>query len=273
MDILEKHLQGKWPDQLLCEDVLTVTPDFVAVVDGATDKSGLTYQLNGVEVSPGRFAALVVSKAITELPATCDARAAAEALSITLDTALKAERPALPNDQRPSCSVVLLSRQRRQVWRIGDCQTRIASEIFAETNRVSQVAAELRAAVLTTYLLAGATTAELRAADPGRRAILPLLERENWLAHTPGPFGYAVLDGRPMRSAELLVNDLPDTPTEVVLASDGYPDVTSDLAHAEARLHLLLETDPLCMGELLGTKALAKGAVSFDDRTWIRLIL
>jgi len=95
MDILEKRLQG----------------------------NGLGWQLNRVEVSPGRFAALVVSKTITELPAICHARAAAEGLSITLGTALKAERPALPNGQRPSCSVDVLSRRRRQVWRIGDCQS------------------------------------------------------------------------------------------------------------------------------------------------------
>jgi hypothetical protein len=76
-----------------------------------------------------------------------------------------------------------------------------------------------------------------------------------------------------VRSEELLINDLPNTRTEVVLASDGYPDITSDLAHAEARLGLLLDSDPLCMAELLGTKALAVGAASFDDRTWIRLAL
>ena len=61
----------------------------------------------------------------------------------------------------------------------------------------------------------------------------------------------------------------------VVLASDGYPKLAPDgvLSHdaAEAWLQAALKADPECTGLLAGTKALAVGLASFDDRAWLHL--
>jgi hypothetical protein len=56
----------------------------------------------------------------------------------------------------------------------------------------------------------------------------------------------------------------------VVLASDGYLEPAETLEESEARLRARLSEDPLLIGDPPATKALAPGALSFDDRTYLR---
>jgi hypothetical protein len=60
---------------------------------------------------------------------------------------------------------------------------------------------------------------------------------------------------------------------ELVIASDGYPVIERSLARSEATLARLLAKDPWCVGELLGTKGVGPGQVSFDDRAYLRLVV
>ena len=61
-----------------------------------------------------------------------------------------------------------------------------------------------------------------------------------------------------------------DSGAEVVLCSDGYPVIEGTLAKSEMTLAALLEQDILCINELRGTKCVAYGNYSFDDRTYVR---
>jgi hypothetical protein len=60
---------------------------------------------------------------------------------------------------------------------------------------------------------------------------------------------------------------------DLVLASDGYPEILPTLAETEARLAELLAEDPSCVGVLRGTKGVMAGQISFDDRAYLRLRL
>ena len=62
---MEKFCCGRGPDQAKCEDVIFVDENFVAVIDGVTDKAGLDY---GGQTG-GQWAALTVADELSQLPA------------------------------------------------------------------------------------------------------------------------------------------------------------------------------------------------------------
>jgi len=78
-----------------------------------------------------------------------------------------------------------------------------------------------------------------------------------------------VLNGFPIHSNHVIILPVPQH-SQLVLASDGYPVLKDTLAESEAALRELIQKDPLCYRENKGTKGLAKGNDSFDDRTYIR---
>ena len=59
---------------------------------------------------------------------------------------------------------------------------------------------------------------------------------------------------------------------EIVLASDGYPELFATLAQSEAHLQTVNAKDPLCFRENKGTKGIAPQNDSFDDRAYIRFV-
>ena len=63
--------------------------------------------------------------------------------------------------------------------------------------------------------------------------------------------------------------------TEVVLASDGYPQVCWTQEESEAKLREIIAEDPLCLGVGVGkagVKGIMEGMESFDDRAYVRVI-
>jgi putative ATPase len=91
-------------------------------------------------------------------------------------------------------------------------------------------------------------------------------------ANGDGEYSYDVLDGFPIHEEHTQV--YPVRPgEEVVLASDGYPELFGNLAESEAVIREVKETDPMCMFRFKGPKGIAPGFHSFDDRTYLRFIL
>lgn len=254
-----------------CEDGYVVTEHFAAVVDGSTSKS--TRQPAG-GLTTGRRAMLTVTGAIACLPAGATCGEAVRRLTESLREATPGV-DALPAPERPTCSAAIYSRQRREVWLIGDCQCRLAGHTYTNPKTVDTVLTRIRADVTRHLLDRGHTTGELLRDDPGRRFILPALREQTFFqndADVRNPFRYAVLDGTPVDLRLVPVVEAGGA-GEVILATDGYPLVEDTLAATEDTLADLLRRDPLCIGVNAATKCLLAGQRSFDDRTYLRLSL
>lgn len=265
--VTERFVASKSGDPDTCEDGLFLGEHFVAVVDGATDKSGRRFG----GMTGGRYVMQVLIRAMASLPREADMNVA---------TGMLTERLAaeLPDDvtieDRPSAAATLYSAKRREIWQIGDVGFWFdGSTATPGRKEVDRINSEMRAAVLRAEILSGVTTGQLATRDPGREAIKPLLTRQALFANNTdaGPLGYAVFDGRPIPAELVTVVTVPAEVTELVLASDGYPEVCRTLADSEARLKTLLAEDPLCVGPLAGTKGVASGNQSYDDRAYLRL--
>jgi hypothetical protein len=195
---------------------------------------------------------------------------------------LRREWSIAADDLLAPAAVAAVAWPRQQVvWRVGDVHIAIGCGSSGHVRWRHQVGDKLidtvlagtRAAYLHCLLIQGQRVEDLAAADPGRALIRPVLERQAALANRDdaGPFGYGLLDGRPIPERFIETFPLPDDACEVVLASDGYLGAAATLAAAEAELRASLRENPLRISTHPATKGVAAGAQSFDDRTYVRL--
>jgi hypothetical protein len=244
-------------------DRIVVGPHLVAVVDGSTAKPWEPVGATGVEVAE------TVAKQL-------EATSAGETLDEVLERASNAVA-ALPGlasvagPDRPCATFAAVHLASGLVWRVGDQSVMVDGGELWPPSRPEAAAAEERATVLLDALRAGASIETLRADDPGRAAILPRLRQLNQARNVDAPGGFGAVDGTavPRRHRETWA--LPRGTQEVVLASDGYPEVSATLAEAEAKLAGRLASDPLMVEQPPATKGVAPGAASYDDRAYVRI--
>jgi hypothetical protein len=267
MKVIERSIIAKTGTTKDCEDGIVFTEHFAAVVDGTTDKTGRRYN----DLAGGRFAMLILTEAIAHLPRDVEANRAIELLSAALAKYLPLN---LTPEDLPSAAVAIFSNARREVWQVGDVGFWFCGQSHDQRRKqVDRINISMRAAILFAELMRGTTLEQLTQHDPGREAIMPLLSRQALFANNAdgGQLAFGVVDGRPVPISLIDVTHVPSDATELVLASDGYPQLYSSLAEAEANLAKLLISDPLCIGPLAGTKGLRPGNISFDDRAYLRV--
>jgi hypothetical protein len=272
--ILEQYIQGKQVDQTVCEDRLVVTSNFVAVIDGVTSKSEYTWHGDSSGVCAARLIAQVLENASPDI--SFDAvleriNSSFQNLNVELGVAVHMNEH--PQDRMQAC-LCAYSLERNELWFVGDCQALVAGILYGYPKKIDALCAELRSVVIETELRNGRTYEEIRADDPGRRFILPLIRSARCFgnADTGHPYDFAVIDGTPVPRKHRHVQRLSSLPQEIVIASDGYPVLFSTLGQSEAYLRDVNARDPLCFRENKGTKGLSSGLNSFDDRAYIRFV-
>ena len=264
MKIIEQLCMGKRAGTP-CEDGWVVTPHFAAVIDGSTAK----IPLQPGEESPGHYAMRHVNGAIAMLPPD----ATKEEALLQLTRAIGTRHPYASRHYRPTCSAVIYSRQRHEVWMIGDCQFRYEGCTHTNEKPADRILAGIRADVLRAALLRGNTVDSLRRNDVGRACILDALCLQCQFQNAPeyNPYSFVVLDGFPIDVSRVPVYVLPPaTDVPLILASDGYPELCDTFEATELRLRRMLHADPLCMEKYVATKGWMEGYSSFDDRTYVR---
>lgn len=271
MRVIEEFTEGKTGDAAKNEDRIVVTDHHACVLDGVTDKTGIV--IDGE--STGRFAVSVVADAIEVLPPEADFRTALTALSAALDAAVHNAYAgmgvAVEPGTRPGLVLVAYARARREIWRMGDGAFRIDDAAYPFDKKMDVFTGEARAVRLEMAVRAGMTVDELRENDIGRAFIEPLLKHQYLFQNRDEDYGYGCLNGEHVPDCFLEVFDVPEDAKEIVLASDGYPEVLATLAETEAALKEILAEDPMLFRRFKSTKGLDAGKVSFDDRSYLRL--
>lgn len=275
MNVIEQALVSRTGKASDCEDALCVTDWFVCVVDGVTFKGATLVP----GPAPGRIAAGLICECVEQFPFDIDFRTAVHTLTVRIQEFCKTLPSAAPGEdyrKHIAASVVVLSRHRREIWSVGDCQILMADRIIVNRNNLDSVAADARALYLETELLRGKSIPDLLGHDTGRDFIQPLLSRQHEFLNleTPSEFCYAAVCGVPLPE-RLMIHPIgiPTDVTEVVLASDGYPHLAPTLEESEKLLKKAIEEDPLRFRKAKSTKGMRTGNVSFDDRSYIRVRL
>lgn len=268
MKILEKYIQGKENNPDTCEDGLYIGEDIIAVLDGVTAKS--TYLWNGV--SSGCYGKNVIidflkKQLLIDSP---------EKFFMDADRQLKEvidkNRNDIQTEDYPRVSIILYNDRCREIWSYGDCQCRINDKVYSHEKEIDRLNVEMRAFYLEYCLLQGRTLEELVCSDPGRKEIEDNLFRQLAFENKAGKFGYPVLNGQGIEEAMIKrYSVMPGD--QIVLASDGYPKLKKTLKESEDALKEILENDPICFREFRSTKGVRTGNISFDDRTYCRILV
>ena len=109
--------------------------------------------------------------------------------------------------------------------------------------------------------------------DAAREIILPWILRATIYANDDTTeYGYSVFNGQAIPESLIKVIRLREGAHEVILTSDGYPEVKETLRKTEENLKEILIHDPGCYKKYLSTKGVKKGQTSFDDRTYVRFM-
>lgn len=269
MRVLETFVRSKSGDPNSCEDVVAITPDFVAVFDGASDVTGRRYD----GVPGGRLAAQIAARALADVPGHAAADDLIDHLTEALATRslLQEVRPLQPGINRPRTTMLVYSRYRRELWRIGDSGFALDGTADLPSKPVGELAYGLRAAYTTALLAGGTDHDELAADDPGFHLLKPFYRAQGHLVNRLGPYGYGALDGSAVPHEFIERIQVPADIRQLVLVSDGYPFIRDCLAATEAELAALMQRDPLGIREWTRPAALGPTLKAFDDRAWVRV--
>ncbi|WP_353121252.1 hypothetical protein [Dysgonomonas capnocytophagoides] len=252
------------------EDGIILTPYFVAVIDGATSKSA--FSMEGK--TSGRLSMELVLEAINEFPKDIDASEAVRLITKKLyDFYVKNNLLESVNNNpaaRLTSNGVIYSIARKELWQIGDCQALIKGKHYNNNKDIDDIMADARAAYDEVALLQGETLESLRIKDPGRDFILPFLKIQGVLQNYHGhPYGFPVMDGFEIDMNQVIV--VPIEADEIILASDGYPNLFDTLKESEFFLKKVINEDPMLIRLFKSTKGVQKGQDSFDDRAYVRV--
>lgn len=264
MRIIEQFIKGKASDEALCEDILLVTDDFIAIIDGVTAKGCRLF--NGK--SGGRATAEAVCEAIKLFPKDISVLDAVCRITEKVSSLYES------NEEKgcAAAGAIIFSIARKEIWNVGDCQCIINNTKHLHEKEVDRIYSQKRAEILENAIKNGATQEELLINDIGREAILPQLKTQHQYANKECNLGYAVFNGTPIPESMITTYKLSEGDT-LVLASDGYPVLCDTLGESEELLQRELTENPLCYKGYKSTKGLQPQNSSFDDRTYIKIQL
>lgn len=262
--IHEYFIVSKYANEGRNEDGLYIGEHFLAVIDGTTSKSECTWDGK----TGGQLARDIIIEKLNSFEGYEDCSAVVRKIQDAIVQFSKEHD--FPN---MSASAVIYSCERKEIWSVGDCQFSINGLVEKNSKKVDEVFSEARSIAIHALLAAGYTEDELYKNDVARQYLLPFLKLQEYLQNKTGKYGYCVFNGVcppeefPIESVKRL--SVPEN-AEIILASDGYPQLSATLSESEDKLKKLLLEDPFCYKTNCSTKGLEKGNNSFDDRTYLR---
>lgn len=257
--VVESFLASKSGDPEGGNDRVLMSPHAFAVIDGASPKG---------RRDDGQLVADAVVDALASLaPRTGFVDA------IRLVNA-RVSRLGLPNTASSCATFAVFRPQLMQIWRVGDCWVSLDGRVVGPRHTIEDALASVRSVANRALLRVGWGQSRLIERDFGRLLISPALKRLHLFRNHTGKFGHrtiAAIDGRVVPWQLVEVFTLDAATQEVVLASDGYPEVGNTLLESELKLVECIRRDPLMIGECRRTKGVSRLSDSFDDRAYLRL--
>ena len=272
--ILETFKKGK-VNERLCEDAFFQSENYIAVIDGVTSKTDFLYHGK----TTGKLASEIIYRVLETLRGDEPLREIVERVHGEI-TAFYAQIdfPSDRGEKGLQAACVIYSAFYREIWMIGDCQAVVDGEVYLNPKKSDVVLSEMRSLILSTLEqerrnTAGLYREEWEEHDAAREIILPWILRATIYANDDTTeYGYSVFNGQAIPESLIKVIRLREGAHEVILTSDGYPEVKETLRKTEENLKEILIHDPGCYKKYLSTKGVKKGQTSFDDRTYVRFM-
>ncbi len=263
MKVMQSFIEGKAGNPDTCEDGLVIKEHFIAVVDGVTAKSEHLWDGS----KSGCYARKLLCSYMEENPVEdMGDLELLEHLNSLLHEAAEG-KGALRIQDYPRAAIIFYQEKTGTICSYGDCQCLINGKKYDHGKLIDDMNACVRGFYLEYALMHGSTLEELKEHDVGRDAIKQNLLMQFSFENQDGRFGYPVLNGMGINPSLVVRHHVCDGDM-VVLASDGYPELSDTLEDSEQRLKKIIQDDPLCFRRYPSTKGIKPGSQSFDDRTY-----
>ena len=264
VEIIEQKSISKTGIEANNEDGIFISENYIAVVDGATSKDSNLYEGR----TGGQVVRDIILDSLAKLSGNETAEEGVRIIQSEIENRFSAER-----FFHACASAVIFNVKKRCIWMVGDCQACVNGKKYTNNKIIDDITSHARAMVLEAFVMDGNPESEILKNDIGREMIMPFLKLQRKFENKPGYFGYPVFNNVEMPDEILhskIVNIEVAENSEIVLASDGYPELKPTLKESEEELAKIIAADPLCFKTYFSTKGLRKNNVSFDDRTYIR---
>lgn len=268
MRIIEKFIKGK-KSQETCEDALVYNDNFVAVIDGVSSKSNYSYE----GMTTGKISSNIIKNIVENMDSKTRLNEFIDLVNSEYDSFYRKNSFNLDVSKYGLQSMaVVYSDYQKKIWLIGDCVAVVNGVIYENPKKSDIVLSELRSMLINAYLVRNnlEESQYFNNGDLARKEIEPLILEGTIFANKENSeWGYSVLNGGKIPNELIKIISVKDG-DEVVLASDGYPQVYPQLEDSENYLKYILDKDPYCYKQYKSTKGVHKDNLSFDDRTYIR---
>lgn len=268
---IDYFIQGKGgsgeSNNQICEDGLFFNDHYLAVFDGATDKSGKKYDGK----KGGRISRDIIQDVFLSLPPNSDKRVVLQRINekfkefYNQNSDIDFEKNPL---FRPTATLIWYNLDSNELVAIGDSKARIDGVNYNDTPKyVDVLNSALRVKILKDLKL---TPEQIEKNDLGRFYIMPLLQRQSEFQNNPDApkaFQYWAIDGFNVPENELKTWKFDKKPKVIELSSDGYETYPTEatIESYENQLKFELQSDPLRIDNP-STKGVVKGNYTFDDR-------
>lgn len=252
---------------LKTEDGLFYNNHYLAVFDGATDKSGKVYQGR----KGGRVARDIIYDVFDNLPKGLPPSEVISTINKSYQE-FYSQNPSLDFEKnplfRPTSTLIWFDFTTNTLASIGDAKARIDGKSYGETEKlVDELNSELRSLTISKI---GLENEQIQENDLGREYILPLLKKQSDFQNNPKApevFQYWAIDGFNIPDDKISTWKFNETPKTIELSSDGYfyPE-DSTIESYERKVFSVIKEDPMMVKKYKSTKGVGEGNVSFDDR-------
>lgn len=271
MNIIEYFSKGKSYNDEENEDGLYQDENFIAVIDGVTDKDS-SYAW---KEKPGKVCKDIIMKSISQLSHDINAHDFFNAITDAISDQYQENKDFFitNNNDRLQATIIFFSVYWQELWIYGDSKCLINNVEVNNEKKIDKINSEIRSQILTTYYkINNIPFSQILKEDIGRKAVLPLLKNQSKLANSNHELGYPVLDGinfnhHYLKKIKVSTNDT------IILASDGYPVLKNSLIESEKYLESIIELDPMMFHQYKSTKGIKSNQSSYDDRTYIKFIV
>ena len=273
MKVIESLVIGKLNKEELCEDAISITDNFIVVIDGVTSKSDFIFEGK----KDGKLISEILVRAFENLNEEFNCKETINYLNSFVQNWYKEHNlyDTLKVDllKRPAACVIIYSRHYNEIWLIGDCIGLYNEIIIENKSEIDNLATEIRIGMLK-YLLETkyCTERDLLVEDISKEATRLLRKTQQFVKNkiTDSKYNYTVIDGFDTIYDLVKVVKVPENTKEIILCSDGYPKIFPTLEETEKYLKHVIENDPLCYKINPYFRGITEGASSFDDRAYIR---
>ena len=279
--VVESFLESKAGTPDGGADRLVLGPQYFGVIDGATARSA---DWNGQP--SGEVLAEALAGQLGRFDAPIDPQELVEVVNDAIRNAAGKAGIDLSNHrERADVGFAAFVPAARAVYHIHDCAFGFVLddgtfERFQPEKAIDRLHGELRARAVELFQDQGIDPFAA-GADLGREFIRPFIERlpelqnidpsdsEEWAFGLPrGFFAYRTLNGFP---TTVDITPVPPRTREIVLASDGFPQLGTSLGEAREVLARELAEDPHCVGRLCSSKGRSGDNPYHDDLSYLRL--